>query len=194
MAQGGEDSPPIREVEDRFIACWTGLAALWGVSPAHGRIQALLLLAPRPLDAESIRRRIGISHGSCSTGLNELLDWGVIRRVNVPGSRRAKYATDPDGWKWFHRCVRERRRREIGPLLDRMRDARAHAEETVRRAREQRLPGQHDLARTRDRVRAFADFLEEFGDLVDAFLALEEGRPTRLLRSLGRAARSGGGA
>jgi DNA-binding transcriptional regulator GbsR (MarR family) len=191
MGQGGEAPDPLREVEDRFVACWTGISALWGVSPAHGRIQALLFLAPRPLDAEAIRRRLGISHGSCSTGLNELLEWGVIRRVNVPGSRRAKYATDPDGWKWFHRCVRERRRREIGPLLDRVRDARVHAEETVRRAREERLPGQHDLARRRDRVRAFAAFLEEFGDLVDGFLALEGERPTRLLRSLARSAKAG---
>ncbi len=188
MAETGEGTEALREVEDRFIACWGGIAALWGVSPAHGRIQALLFLAPRPIDAEAIEGRLGISHGSCSTGLNELLGQGVIRRVNVPGSRRARFATDPDGWKWLHRCAKERRRREVEPLLDGIREARAFAEEAALRAREEGRPGQRELAAARDRVRAFAVFLEEVAGLLDAFIAFGGARPGRLLRASARAA------
>lgn len=187
MAETGDGTEALREVEDRFIGCWGEIAALWGVSPAHGKIQALLFLAPRPLDAEAIEGRLGISHGSCSTGLNELLARGVLRRVNVPGSRRARYATDPDGWKWLHRCAKERRRREVQPLLERVREARAFAEEVAQRSREEGRPGLRELAAARDRVRAFAVFLEEASALLDAFLSFGGARPGPLLRAFARA-------
>jgi DNA-binding transcriptional regulator GbsR (MarR family) len=186
VGEAPEAAGSLREIEDRFISCWGEIAPLWGVSPAHGRIQALLFLAPRPLDAESVEGRLGISHGSCSTGLHELIEWGVVRRVNVPGSRRARFATDPDGWKWLHRCVRERRRREIQPLLERVREARTFAEGAALKAREEGRPGRRELAAARDRVRAFAVFAEELAALVDGFLALGEARPGRLLRGFAR--------
>ena len=92
MAEGATEGAGagLRAVEDGFLACWDDVAALWGVSPAHARIHGLLFLARRPMDGESIERRLGISHGSCSTGLTELVAWGVVRRVNVPGSRDRK--------------------------------------------------------------------------------------------------------
>jgi DNA-binding transcriptional regulator GbsR (MarR family) len=186
VAEGAEGGGSLREIEDRFIACWGEIAPLWGVSPAHGRIQALLFLAPRPLDGEAIQGRLGISHGSCSTGLNELIEWGVVRRVHVPGARRTRYATDPDGWKWLHRCVKERQRREVQPLLEKVRGARSFAEEAASRARDAGAPDRRELAAARDRVRAFATFLEEFTALVEGFLALGGARPGRLLRSFAK--------
>jgi len=184
---GGEGGGLAREVEDRFIACWAGLAGTWGVPPAHARIHGLLFLARRPQDAGTIRARLGISHGSCVTGLHDLVAWGVARRVSVPGIRRAKFAADPDGWKWLHGCVEERRRRDLAPLLAAAREAAEFAGEAVRKARAERRPGVLELVETRDRVRGFARFLEEFASLVDAFLALGGARPKRLVRSLGRA-------
>jgi DNA-binding transcriptional regulator GbsR (MarR family) len=182
MGDPGDTAEALRAVEDRFAALWAEVAPLWGVGPAHARIQALLFLSPRPLDGATIESRLGISHGSCSTGLNELLEWGVVRRVNVPGSRRAKFATDPDGWKWLHRCVRERRKRDLEPLLVRAREARALAEEAVVRAREERRRGQRDLVEARARVRAFAVFLEDLSALVDEFLSRGGAPPRRRRR------------
>jgi DNA-binding transcriptional regulator GbsR (MarR family) len=182
MEDPGDAEGTRRAVEDRFVALWADVAPIWGVGPAHARIQALLFLSPRPLDGETIQSRLGISHGSCSTGLHELIEWGVVRRVNVPGSRRAKFATDPDGWKWLHRCVKERRRRDLEPLLGKAREARAFAEDAVARAREGRLRGQRDLAEARDRVRAFAAFLEDLAGIVDAFLSRGGAAPRRRRR------------
>jgi DNA-binding transcriptional regulator GbsR (MarR family) len=182
MPDPGDSAEDQRAVEDRFVALWAEIAPLWGVGPAHARIQALLFLSPRPIDGATIEARLGISHGSCSTGLNELIEWGVARRVNVPGSRRAKFATDPDGWKWLHRCVNERRKRDLEPLLGRAREARAFAEEAVLRARGDRRRGQHDLVHARDRVAAFAVFLEDIAGLVDAFLSRGGAPPRRRRR------------
>jgi len=173
-AAGGD---PRRELEDRFLAVWARTAGLWGVPPAHARIHGLLFLARRPLDAGTVQARLGISHGSCVTGLNELVARGAARRVSVPGLRRAKFATDPDGWKWLHRGIRDRRKRDLEPVLAAGRETAALAEEFVRRARADRRPGVRDLVQTRDRIRAFARFLEEFAAVVDAFLALGGARP-----------------
>ncbi len=190
MTEGvaGEPGPARREAEDRFLACWDEVAALWGVSPAHARIHGLLFLARRPVDAESIERRLGISHGSCSTGLTELIAWGVVRRVNVPGSRRAKFATDPDGWKWFRHCARERKRRDVDPLLVRLREAERAAAAAAAAAREARAPDRKEIEEARERMAAFVRFLEEFEGVVDAFLAMGGGPPARMLRAFSRAA------
>ncbi len=185
MPDPGDSEDARRAVEERFVALWSEIAPLWGVGPAHARIQALLFLSPRPIDGATIESRLGISHGSCSTGLNELIEQGVVRRVNVPGSRRAKYATDPDGWKWLHRCVNGRRKRDLEPILERAREARAFAEEAVLRAREGRLRGQHGLVEARDRVRAFAAFLEDLAALVDAWLSGGGAPPRRRRRRPG---------
>jgi DNA-binding transcriptional regulator GbsR (MarR family) len=169
--RAAETEAALREIEDRFLACWGGIAALWGVSPTFGRIHGLLLLSPKPLDAEAIRHRLGISHGSCSTGLGTLVAWGVLRRVHPPGKRRACYAAERDGWTWLRTCARERRRREIQPLLDSLREVRTHAETAATQGRERRHAGHRDLAETRDRIRAFVGFMDEFAAMVDAFLA-----------------------
>lgn len=185
MADPGDSEEDRRAVEERFAALWAEIAPLWGVGPAHARIQALLFLSPRPVDGATIEDRLGISHGSCSTGLHELIEWGVVRRVNVPGSRRAKYATDPDGWKWLHRCVNVRRKRDLDPLVARAREARAFAEEAVLRARRERRPVHRGLVEARDRVRAFARFLEDLADLVDAYLSGGGAPPRRRRRRPG---------
>jgi DNA-binding transcriptional regulator GbsR (MarR family) len=175
-------------VEDRFLTLWTGLAALGGVSPTQARIHGLLFLAPRPLDAETVQSRLGISHGACSGGLNELLDRGLVRRVRPPGTRRVKYAADPDGWAWLRGSVRERRQREVQPLLDAAREIAALADEAAARAREARAPGRGEIEEARTRVRAFEKFLGEFAGMLDDFVALGGGRPGRLLRAVHRAA------
>ena len=175
-----------RELEDRFIACWGEISALWGVNRSIGRIHALLFLSPEPLDAETITERLGISHGNGSTSLQSLLGWGVIRRLHVPGERRARYEAEKDSWEWFHTCTRERRRREIRPVVDSLHSVRDHA---VRSAAAS--PGRRDLEETRDRIGSFVAFMDEFVDLIDVFLALGHGRMGKALRGLARFAPKG---
>ena len=182
MADEAEGVDPRRGLEDRFLAVWARASGLWGVPPTHARIHGLLFLARRPLDAETIQARLGISHGACVTGLGDLVARSAVRRVRVPGLRRAKFATDPDGWKWLHRGLRERRDRDLGPVLEAGRETAAIAEESVRRARAERRPGVRDLVQTRDRILASTRFLEEFAAVMDAFLDLGGARPRRARR------------
>ena len=168
-----------REVEDRFIACWGEISALWGVNRTIGRMHALLFLAPEPLDAATIAARLEISHGNCSTSLNALLGWGVIRRIHRPGQRKAFYEAEQDPWTWFHTCIRERRRREIDPVLASLEDVRALAESS---AKDPDAPP--SLVATHERVDAFVTFMDDFVALIDAFLAVGHGRMGRALTSV----------
>jgi hypothetical protein len=50
----------------------------FGFKRMHGRIWGLLVLAGQPLAAREVSESLGLSQGSTSTAINELLEWGAI--------------------------------------------------------------------------------------------------------------------
>ena len=58
------------------------LMRFWNFKPSLGRIWAILYLSQAPLDAEEIEARSGLSTGNVSMSLQELLRWGVVKRVS----------------------------------------------------------------------------------------------------------------
>jgi len=50
----------------------------FGFKRVHGRIWGLLVLAGQPLAAREVSESLGLSQGSTSTAINELLEWGAI--------------------------------------------------------------------------------------------------------------------
>jgi DNA-binding transcriptional regulator GbsR (MarR family) len=125
-----------REIEDRVLQEWAELATAWGVSPVLGRIHGLLLLNGRPMTAEEICDRLQISRASASVQLNAILDWGLARRLFVPGDRRQYYQADQDHWIWFRRAAASRKRREFDPVVERLGEALAQAREAAHDAEE----------------------------------------------------------
>jgi DNA-binding transcriptional regulator GbsR (MarR family) len=112
-----------RAIEDRVLQEWGELATAWGVSPVLGRIHGLLILSGQPMTAEEICERLQISRASASVQLNAILDWGLARRLFVPGDRRQYYQGDQDHWSWFRRAAIVRKRREFDPVVDRLGEA-----------------------------------------------------------------------
>ena len=112
-----------RGLEDRVLQDWAELATAWGASPLLGRIHGLLLLHGQPMTAEEICERLQISRASASVQLNSALDWGLARRLFVPGDRRQYYQADQDHWSWFRRAAIIRKRREFDPMVARLGEA-----------------------------------------------------------------------
>ena len=56
-------------------------------------------------------------------GLRELIAWGIVNRVHVKGERREFYTTEKDVWKMFRIIARERKRREVDPTIDVLRQS-----------------------------------------------------------------------
>lgn len=112
-----------REIEDQVMQEWAALATAWGVSPVLGRIHGLLLLNGDPMTADEICERLQISRASASVQLNAILDWGLARRLFVPGDRRQYYQADQDHWSWFRRAAVVRKNREFDPVVERVGEA-----------------------------------------------------------------------
>src|SRR5690606_8091681 len=133
-----------------------------------------------PLDIDSIAERLQISHGNTSTSIRDLIAWGVVRRVTRPGDRKTFFEAEQDPWTWFHTTIRERRRREVVPVMERLHEAAGFAEgagKGAKGAERKRLEEAHD------KIEKFADFAHEFVDLIDVFLAIGHGRMAKVFRT-----------
>jgi DNA-binding transcriptional regulator GbsR (MarR family) len=172
-----------REVEDRFIEVWGDISTLWGVNKSVGRVQALLYLSREPLDIDSIAERLQISHGNASTSIKDLLAWGVIRRVHKPADRKTFFEAEQDPWTWFHTTIRERRRREVVPVMERLHEAAGFAQGV---AKGTKGPERKELDELQQRIGRFADFAHEFVDLIDAFLGMGHGKMAKAFRMLAK--------
>lgn len=98
--------------------------AFWNFKPSLGRVWTVLYLSPEPIDAEEIERQSGLSSGNVSVSLQELLQWGAVRRAPSPGRRRL-FEAETDIWMLVARVFRERELRLVGNTI-------AHLERALR--------------------------------------------------------------
>src|SRR5438552_18155473 len=112
----------LEEVEDRFVDLWDTMSSLWGISPTMARIHGLLYISGAALSMDDIMARLGISRGNVSMNLSKLVEWGLVRRVHRRGDRREYYESLSDVWEMFTLVASQRKRREIDPILNTLRE------------------------------------------------------------------------
>ncbi len=110
--------PNLIQAQDQFILEWGRMSNSWGVNRTMAQIHALLFICAEPLDVNEIMRRLQISRGNASMNLRELMDWGIVRRFRRPGDRKDTYTSESDPFLMFVRVVKERKRRELDPTAD----------------------------------------------------------------------------
>jgi DNA-binding transcriptional regulator GbsR (MarR family) len=106
------------DAKTRFIQAWGTLGSNWGINKAMAQIHALLLVATEPLSAEDIMAELKMSRGNVNMNLRALMDWGIVRKEYKVGERREYFTTGKDVWELAKHVSRERRRREIEPILN----------------------------------------------------------------------------
>ncbi len=111
---------PLTKSRKQFIDLWGQMAGHWGVNRTMARIHALLMVSAEPITAEHIMEELQISRGNVSMNLRDLVNWGIVRRTSSPGDRRDFFITEGDVWVMFQNIFRERKRRELDPLLNRL--------------------------------------------------------------------------
>ena len=136
-------------IQQRFVLTWGEMGARWGINRTVAQIHALLFLAERPLDAETIASTLGVARSNVSTSLRELQGWGIVRVAHVLGDRRDHFESLKGVWEMFRIIVDERKKREIDPVLAMLRETAADA----------RKPGAAD-AYTRERLGDMLQFFE----------------------------------
>ena len=64
------------------------ICQILGLPKITGQIFGLLYLSADPLSLDQMSSMLGISKGSASMGTRQLVGWGGIRKVWIPGDRR----------------------------------------------------------------------------------------------------------
>lgn len=99
------------------------LIEFWGFKRNMGRIWAVLYLSPEPLSAEDLRQSLKLSSGAVSMTVNELLRWGVVRKVWIQGERRDFYTAEVQLWRMISRVFNEREKSEIVVAIEAFEEA-----------------------------------------------------------------------
>lgn len=161
----------LSDVQDRFINEWGDLVSVWGLNKTMGQIHALLYVTGQPLTAEEIMERLNISRGNVSMNLRALMSWGVVHRQHRKGDRKQYFVAEEDPWRWFKNVVRERRKREIEPIIEAFSDTLALLPPTP--ATNGAAPAEDDGTdpeMLRSRLEQMRDFVQVFNRGIDMFL------------------------
>lgn len=107
----------LAEAKAQFIQSWGSLGAQWGINRTMAQIHALLMVMPDPLSADDIMAELNISRGNTNMNVRELINWGLVDRVLIPGERKEYFTAEKDIWKVATEIARERKRRELDPII-----------------------------------------------------------------------------
>jgi DNA-binding transcriptional regulator GbsR (MarR family) len=107
----------LQEAREKLIQAWGNLGYSWGLNKVMAQIHALLLVSPQPLSTEEIMKELNISRGNANMNVRALLDWGIVHRVSVPGERKEYFKSEKDVWGLARQVAKERRKRELEPIL-----------------------------------------------------------------------------
>lgn len=107
----------LSEAKQQFILNWGVLGTQWGINRTMAQIHALLLVSTDPLSADDIMKELQISRGNTNMNVRELMDWGIVEKVLKPGERKEFFTAEKDIWVVAMKIIRERKRREVEPIL-----------------------------------------------------------------------------
>lgn len=169
---------PLPAVSQKFILHWGEMGTRWGVSRTAAQVHALLFLSPKPLNAEQIAEALAVARSNVSTSLRELLAWRVVRAVPILGDRRQHFESLKDPWEMFRVILEERKRREIDPTIDIVREC---VEEAKKTGSKGYVAG--------ERMERLLEFMQTMSALYEEFRRLEPVSARRLLGLRGKVRR-----
>ncbi|QDU70360.1 GbsR/MarR family transcriptional regulator [Mucisphaera calidilacus] len=114
----------------RFILHWGEMGTRWGINRTVAQIHALLFVAQEPLPAEEIAATLRVARSNVSNSLRELQGWDVVKTVHVMGDRRDHFVAVRDVWEMALAIMDERKKRELDPTLETLRECVAEARVT----------------------------------------------------------------
>ncbi|HMR91019.1 MAG TPA: MarR family transcriptional regulator [Chitinophagaceae bacterium] len=107
----------LTDARQQFISSWGAFGTHWGINRTMAQIHALLLISPDPVTQDDVMEELNISRGNVNMNIRELINWGLVDRVILPGERKEYFAAEKDIWKVVKQIVKERKKRELEPML-----------------------------------------------------------------------------
>lgn len=151
------------EAKEELIQAWGNLGYSWGLNKTMAQIHALLMISPKPLSTEEIMLELSISRGNANMNIRALLDWGIISRILIPGERKEFFKSEKDIWALARQVAKERRKRELEPIL-----------KVLREVSDVQSDGSDDTKELKRVVKDLKNFAEKSDGLLETFIKSEE--------------------
>jgi len=135
------------------------MGAIWGISRTMAEIHALLFISTQSLCTDDLMQILQVSRGNVSMNLRQLLNWGLIHRVHRKGDRKEYFVAESDIWLMFEIIMRERRRREVEPIV-----------ETIERCRE--MLASEDQDGNDEEIRELREYERRLGEMQEFFTVM----------------------
>jgi DNA-binding transcriptional regulator GbsR (MarR family) len=165
-----EESVAVKTLEDSkalFIRRWGEMSSYWGINRTMAEIHALLYVSAEPVCTDDVMALLQVSRGNASMNLRSLVDWGLIDRVHIRGDRKEYFTALTDVWQMFETIIRQRKRREVEPILETIQRCRSMA---ATEAAQQRGAKAAELKIYQSRLDEMNKFLEVIATTVDLLL------------------------
>jgi DNA-binding transcriptional regulator GbsR (MarR family) len=177
------DPPAMQQLytaQDLFIRRWGEMGQTWGINRTMAEIHALLYIVGGPLCTDDVMERLHISRGNASMSLRALCDWAIVRRLHRRGERREYFESLTDVWDMFRLIAAERKRREMDPVLETIKQCRRmlHKQTIGKAARTQAV------RLTCQRLAGMEEFMEVTNKIFQQFIGDARSGLTRVVRVL----------
>ena len=171
----------LRDIQDLFIRRWGEMGATWGINRTMAEIHALLFITGTPLCTDDVMERLNISRGNASMSLRALQDWGIIRRFHKRGERREYFESLSDIWELFSIIAAERKRREMDPVLETIKQCQQMLSEQELGKAAARDEG---VQLTRQRLAGMEEFMAVTNKIFEQFVTNAKSGLNRVVRVL----------
>ena len=113
--------------------------------------------------------------------LRALCDWGIIRRLHRRGERREYFESLGDVWEMFSIIAAERKRREMDPVLETIRQCQLMlSEQSLGKA----AAKQESVRITRERLAGMEEFMEVTNKIFQQFVGNARSGLTKVVKVL----------
>jgi DNA-binding transcriptional regulator GbsR (MarR family) len=162
----------------RCVLHWGEMASRWGISRSVAQIHALLFLSPSPLTADDIAETLNVARSNVSVSIKELQSWDLVSVTHVLGDRRDYFQAKKDIWEVLTTIVDGRKRREIDPTLQMLRECAAESKQDTETPQE-----------VKERLISMLEFLEEMSGWYDQIRGMPRPTLLKLMRMGARVAK-----
>jgi len=157
-----ERSEEYNQALELFIRYWGEMSSEWGINKTMAQIYALLFAESEALDTDTIMLELNISRGNANMNLRNLIQWGLIHKVNIKGDRKDYYTSEKDIWNMAAKIINVRRQREITPIKRTLDECSAILDNAT--------TSSPDIEEFKKKLNAFQVFLQLFNDFAEAVL------------------------
>ncbi len=176
-----ETDRKLHTAQDLFIRRWGEMGQTWGINRTMAEIHAFLYITGMPQCTDDVMERLNISRGNASMSLRALCDWGIIRRLHKRGERREYFESLSDVWEMFSIIAAERKRREMDPVLETIKQCQKMLDES---ALGKSAARKEAVALTRHRLQGMEEFMVVTNKIFQQFVGNARSGLNRVARVL----------